>query len=170
MTALATPPTVVSYNVICGPSCLYNMITNARVHLPWQITGIQVDFSQPITSADANSLTGVSATGLSGLGTNTLTWTFAGVTNGTLATALATSRPDAISSAGGTLTGANTSFGLKILQGDMNDDGIVNASDLVLVNNARSAPYNIFADINGDGVVNISDVQIVRSRNGQSNP
>jgi hypothetical protein len=146
------------------------MVTNARVHLPWQITGIQVVFSQAITSADVNSLTGVSASGLSGLGTTTLTWTFAGVTNGNLPTALATTGPHAITSAGGTLTGANTSFALKILQGDMSDDGNVNASDLVLVNNARSAAYNIFADINGDGVVNTADVLAVQQKIGQHNP
>jgi hypothetical protein len=138
--------------------------------LPWQITGIQVVFSQPITSASTASLAGVTASGLTGLGTNTLTWTFAGVTNGNLATALATSGPNAIQSAGGTLGGSNTSFALKILQGDMTDDGVVNASDLTLVNNARSAAYNIFADINGDGVVDSTDVTIVRTKIGQTNP
>ena len=162
-------PTVVSYNVICGTACQYNMVTSSRVHLPWQITGVQVVFSQVITSANVNSLTGVSASGFSGLGTNTLTWTFTGVTNGNLATALATTGGNAIQSAGGALSGSNTSFGLKILQGDMNDDGVVNASDLVLVNNARSQAYNIFADINGDGVVNTADVLVVQHQLGQSN-
>jgi hypothetical protein len=147
------------------------MVTNTRLHtLPWQVTGLQVVFSQVITAADANSLTGVSATGFSGLNTNTLTWTFTGVTNGNLPTALATTGPHAITSAGGTLTGANTSFALRILQGDMNDDGVVNASDLVLVNNARSALYNPFADINGDGVVNTADVLAVQQKIGQHNP
>ena len=160
---------MVSYNVICGTACQYNMVTSSRVHLPWQITGVQVVFSQVITSANVNSLTGVSASGFSGLGTNTLTWTFTGVTNGNLATALATTGGNAIQSAGGALSGSNTSFGLKILQGDMNDDGVVNASDLVLVNNARSQAYNIFADINGDGVVNTADVLVVQHQLGQSN-
>jgi hypothetical protein len=168
--AAGTPPTVVSYNVICGTTCEYNLVGGARNHLPWQITAIQVVFSQPITSANINSLTGVTATGFSGLGTNTLTWTFAGLANAKPATALATTGPNAIASAGGTLTGSNTSFTPKILEGDFNDDGIVNASDLTLVNNARSAPYNVYADINGDGVVNITDVTIVRNQGGQSNP
>jgi len=78
--------------------------------------------------------------------------------------------PNAIQSAGGALTGSNTSAGLKILEGDSNDDGVINASDLTLVNNARSAPYNIYADINGDGVVNVADVMIVRTQDGQTNP
>lgn len=162
-------PTVVSYSVICGTNCLCNMVPNARVHLPWQITGVRVVFSQPISTADIASLTGVSATGFSGLGTTTLTWTFAGVWNGNLATTLATSGAHAIASTAGTLGGANTGFNLKILEGDMNDDGIVNASDTIMVSNARSASYNIYADINGDGVVDINDVQVVRTRNGQSN-
>ena len=172
VTAAPPPPNVVSFNVICGSGCSYNMIGNARVHLPWQVTGIRVVFSQVITSADVISLTGITATGFSGLGTNTLTWTFPGITNsaGMVAAALATTGPDAIQSAGGALTGANTSENLKILEGDATDDGIVNAADLVLVNNARSAAYNIFADINGDGVVNLTDVTIVRNQTGQSNP
>jgi hypothetical protein len=170
LTVNAPQPTVVSYNLICGANCVYNMIGNGRTHLPWQVTGVRVVFSQTITSANVNSLTGVSASGFSGLGTATLTWTFTGVANANLPTALATSGPNAITSAGGTLTGSNTSFNLKILEGDMSDDGIVNASDLTLVNNARSAAYNIYADINGDGVVNTADVQIVRTQVGQSNP
>ena len=145
------------------------MVGGTRVHLPWQITGVQVVFSQVITSADASSLTGVSVGGFSGLGSNTLTWTFTGVTNGNLPTALATTGPHAIQSVGGTLAGSNTSFALKILQGDMNDDGVVNSQDLVLVNNARSQAYNIFADINGDGVVNTADVLVVQHQLGQSN-
>ena len=37
-------------------------------------------------------------------------------------------------------------------------------ADLVGVNNAITAPYNIFADMNGDGIVNVAAVQIVRAR------
>ena len=168
----AIPPTVVAYNVICGTGCVYNMIGTNRVHLPWQVTGIQIVFSQPITSANINSLTGVTATGFSGLGTKTLTWTFAGVTNshGSLTTALAGTGPNAIQSVGGALTGSNTGAALKILEADFNDDGVVNASDATLINNARSAPYNIFADANGDGVVTIADVTVERTQNGQTNP
>ena len=56
--------------------------------------------------------------------------------------------------------GAGFSQALKILSGDFNDDGAVSASDMVIVNTAISAPYNIFADMNGDGVVNAADVQL----------
>jgi Dockerin type I domain len=47
---------------------------------------------------------------------------------------------------------------------------VVSASDSVLVNNARSSSYNIFADVNGNGVVDATDVSIVRSRIGTSQP
>ena len=69
-------PTVVSYSVDWGGES-YSVIGTPRNRLPWQITGITVVFSQVITTADVNSLsgTGVTTTGFSGLGTNTLTWT-----------------------------------------------------------------------------------------------
>lgn len=57
-----------------------------------------------------------------------------------------------------------------MLWGDFNDDGVVDASDGVLVNAARSSSYNIFADANGDGVANATDVSIVRTRIGTSQP
>jgi hypothetical protein len=166
-------PTVVSYKVLFGASS-YNVIGTTRNRLPWQISGIQVVFSSPIASGDVNSLsgTGISTTGFSGLGTTTLTWTITPVSIGNFPTTLAGSGPDALKDAGGNpLTGgAGFNQNLKILWGDFNDDGIVNASDLTLVNNARSQPYNILADMNGDGVVNTADVTIVRAHNGQSLP
>src|SRR5262249_16300981 len=67
-------PTVVSFSVLWGAQS-YNVTTSARSRLPWQVTGIQVVFSAPITAGSVNSLSGVTATNLAGLGTNTLTWT-----------------------------------------------------------------------------------------------
>jgi hypothetical protein len=81
--------------------------------------------------------------------------------------------PNALTDAlGGALAGgAGFAQTIKVLWADFNDDGVVNASDLTLVNNARSpAPYNIFADLNGDGVVNLTDVQIVRLQTGTTLP
>jgi hypothetical protein len=66
--------------------------------------------------------------------------------------------------------GTNFNQNFKVLWGDFNDDGVVNAQDLVLVNLARSQAYNILADMNGDGVVNTADVKIVGSRAGTSQP
>ncbi len=147
-----------------------HVLGSPRVHLPWQITGIRVTFDEPVVSADLNSLTGVSANGLSGVGTSTLTWTISPLSLGSFSTTLQGSGPDALKDGGGNGLGGGAGFSaaLKVLWGDFNDDGKVNASDLTLVNNARAAAYNLFADLNGDGVVDSNDVQIARLRNGTS--
>ena len=165
-----TAPVVVSYSVLFG-SQSFNVIGSSRI-LPWDITGIRVVFSKPIAQADTASLSGVNVTGLSGLGTNTLTWSITPVAVGNLSTMLAGSGAHAITdSAGNGLTGgAGFSQSLRILWGDFNGDGIVNAQDLAAVNAARLSPYNIFADLNGDGVVDATDVNIARSRVGTTLP
>jgi hypothetical protein len=166
-------PTVVAYNVQWGVAS-YNVIGTSRNRLPWQITAIQVVFSEPITSGDVNSLTatGIMTTGFSGLGTNTLTWTISPLSLGNFPTTLAGSGAHALADINGNaLTGgAGFNQNLKILYGDFNDDGVVNSQDLTLVNAARAGPYNIFADMNGDGVVNAADVQMVRTQEGNSLP
>jgi hypothetical protein len=171
VTTGATGPTVVSFRVLFGTQS-YSVTGSLRNRLPWQITGVQVVFSGPITTANINSLIGLTTTGFSGLGTNTLTWMIVPVAQGALTASLLGSGPDAIKDAGGAPLGSGAGFNqnLKILWADFNDDGIVNASDLVLINNARSAPYTIFADLNGDGIVDINDVQIARTRNGTTLP
>jgi hypothetical protein len=144
----------------------YNLIGSARYDLPWQITGIKVVFSKPITTADVNSLTGLSTTGLSGLGTNTLTWTISTITQGIFSTSVVNTGIDAIKDAAGNslLNPFNQNF--KVLYGDFNGDGYVSSADFLGVYYAMSQPYNIFADLNGDGTVNNTDVQIARSRIG----
>ena len=170
---VSTGPTVVSYSVQWGIES-YNVIGTTRNRLPWQITGIQVVFSEAITTGNVNSLsgTGVMTTGFTGLGTNTLTWNISPLALGNFPTTLAGSGPNAIQDMNGNgLTGgAGFSQNLKILYGDFNDDGVVNSQDFTLVNLARSQAYNIFADMNGDGVVNATDVQIVRTQEGNSLP
>lgn len=165
------PPTVISYSVLFGAQS-FNLIGSSRIHLPWEITGVQVVFSQPIATANVNSLSGVTTTGLAGVGTNTLTWTTIPIPIGSFATVLAGSGANAIKDATGNALNGGTSFseGFKVLWGDFNDDGVVTASDAVLVNSARLMPYNIFADMNGDGVVNVTDVNVVRTRIGTSQP
>ncbi len=167
----AVVPTVVSYQVLWGSES-YNLIGTPRNRLPWQITGIRVVFSEAIASGNASSLSGVTVTGFSGLGTNTLTWSISPVAIGNFATALAGSGPNALKDAAGNALagGAGYSQNVKVLEGDFNDDGVVNSADLVGINNAASQPYNIFADMNGDGVVNITDVTIARLRVGTSLP
>jgi hypothetical protein len=164
-------PTVVSFNVLFG-SQSYNVTTSTRTRLPWNIAGFQVVFSKPIVSGSAASLGGATVTGFTGLGTNILTWSINAVANANLDIVLSGSGANALKdAAGNALTdGAGYSQILKILWGDFNDDGLVSAADLVAVNNATVAPYNIVADMNGDGIVNTLDVQIVRTRVGTSLP
>ncbi len=163
-----TAPTILAYDVVFGSKNLtYNLIGSTRFDLPWQITGIKVVFSKPITTADANSLTGLSTSGLSGLGTNTLTWSINTISLGTFSTTLLN-------------TGAGCHQGrrrehprravrsdFKVLYGDFNGDGVVSSADFLGVYYATSQPYNIFADLNGDGVVDATDTQIARSQIGK---
>jgi hypothetical protein len=168
-----TAPVVVSYSVVFGTSPLtFNMGSSSRNRLPWQVTGVQVVFSKPVTATTA-SFTGLTATGISGSGTNTLTWSFAPIDNlpSTITKILGTTANAVTDIAGNPLAGGSDfSQTLKVLYGDFNDDGVVNASDLVLVNRAVSMAYNVFADINGDGIVDANDVTAVRSRIGDNNP
>ena len=162
-------PQVVSFKVLFG-SQSYNLTGSSRVRVPWQITGIQVVFNKPILQANANSLTGVTVTGFSGLGTNTLTWNISPVAIGSFSTMLAGSGPNAITDGfgSGLAGGAGYSQLLKVLLADYNDDGIVDAQDLVAINNALSTPYDIFADLDGDGVVTLNDLNIARNLVGTS--
>ena len=51
------------------------------------------------------------------------------------------------------------------LPGDINDDGLVNIQDVVIVINIilNISPNNEYADINNDGLVNIQDIIIIIS-------
>jgi hypothetical protein len=165
-------PTVTSFRVLWGAQS-YQMIGSIRNRLPWTITGIQVTFSAPMVSGNLNSLGGVTPTLLSGLGTNTLTWTINPVSLGAFTVTLAGSGPNALQDGMGTTlgNGAGASQLLRILYGDYNDDGVVNAADTTSVLNLiRGAAYDLFADMNGDGAVTVADYQIVRAQIGNTLP
>jgi len=170
-TAIPSGPTVVSVRVLFGTQS-YALSGNVRNRLPWRVTGLRVTFSEAITSATLNSLTGLTPTAVAGIGTSTLTWTINPVALGNVTTALAGSGPNAITNATGSPlnNGAGATQSFRVLWGDFNDDGVVNSVDTVGVNNARSLPYNVFADANGSGVVDAADVTLVRSRLGATLP
>jgi hypothetical protein len=165
-----TPPTVVSYSVLFGTQS-FNMAGSTRNRLPWKITGIRVVFSEPV-NASTLSLTGVTVTGLSGSGTNTLTWTINPLMIANASTAVLGTTGNAVTDLAGNPLNGGVDFNqiVKVLYGDFNDDGFVTPQDGVLVNSATVQPYNKFADINGDGVVNTADVAAVRTRLGTTNP
>ncbi|MFI5458055.1 MAG: dockerin type I repeat-containing protein, partial [Isosphaerales bacterium] len=161
-------PVVLEYDVVFGTLNLtYNLIGSTRFDLPWQITGIKIVFSKPIATADVNSLTGLSTTGLRGLGTNTLVWTISTITQGIFSTTAVNTGADAIKDAAGNSLANPFNQNFKVLYGDFNADGNVSIADVLGIYYAVSQPYNIFADLNGDGSVNNTDVQIARSRIGK---
>ena len=161
-------PTVLEYDVVFGVDNLtYDLIGSTRFDLPWQITGVEVVFSKPISTADVNSLTGLTTTGLTGLGTNTLVWKISTITQGSFSTSVVNAGMDAVKDAAGNPLASPFNQDFKVLYGDFNGDGNVTSADFLGVYYAISQPYNIFADLNGDGVVNNTDVQIARGRNGK---
>ena len=147
----------------------YSLIGLSR-DLPWQITGVQASFSEPVT-ASSTSLTGsgISISSFSGSGTSTLTWTLStSLTLGSFSAVLATNGSAGIVDlASNALAAANTSENFRVLYGDFDGDGTITGADISGINAAIGAAYNIFADLNGDGVVNASDTVIARSRLGK---
>jgi len=165
-----TAPVVISYQVLFGSQSF--SVPGGRTNLPWTtITGVNVTFSKPVTG-NCSSLTGVSVTGCSGFGTNTLTWTFGVLTRATYSTKVLGTTANAVTDLTGNPLGGGVDFAqmLNVLPGDVSDDGNVASNDAVLVNNARAQPYNVIDDINGDGVVNVSDVLLVGARIGTHLP
>jgi hypothetical protein len=63
---------------------------------------------------------------------------------------------------------------LDVLPGDVNDDGVVNAQDLVLIRNqiigSGNSTIATFGDINGDGAVDMADFNLARQRIGTRLP
>jgi hypothetical protein len=164
------PPIVMSYQVLFGSQSF--SVPGGRTNLPWTtIAGVKVTFSKPVTG-NCSSLTGMSVTGCSGFGSNTLTWTFSALTRATYNTKVLGTTANAVMDLTGNPLGGGIDFAqiLNLLPGDVSDDGNVASNDAVLVNNARALPYNVIDDINGDGVVDMNDVNLVRARIGTHLP
>ncbi len=128
--------------------------------LPWYgIKKLEITLSQPETLSPSDvNVTGINVANygpvtISGSGTN-YTITFAqGITTA-----------DRVTVTIGNAGIATFTRRLDVLPGDVNDDGTVNAQDLVLVRNdftALGAVYNVFDDVNGDGTIDINDYNLV---------
>lgn len=164
-----TAPVVVAYRVVFG-SRTFNLIGSRPRDLPWQITGIQVVFSEPIVGGSASSLTGVSASGFSGMGTNTLTWTFrSGLADGRHVTSLLGSGNSALRDRAGNALGGGAGFGraFDVLLGDFNGDGKVSFGDVNGILTQAVRGYDLYADLYGDGNVNLDDVFLSLKRLGR---
>ncbi|HEX3146946.1 MAG TPA: dockerin type I domain-containing protein [Gemmataceae bacterium] len=168
-------PNVVEFRVKFGTKW-YNLIGSPRFDMPWAVTGIQVVFDDVVKTGNKNSLTGLTATKFTGLGTNILTWKVPTILKTSVLLGLASSGANALKDAAGN---AMTPFAttLNVLYGDVNDDHLVNAADEAAVRAVVAAPfvtgspnYNIFADLSGDGFVNVFDVGVAHKRRGNTLP
>jgi hypothetical protein len=137
-----------------------------KVDLPWMnVSQLAITLSVPMTLT-ADDVTVSSTSGrdygpvaLSGSGTGY-----------TIALANPIDRADHVTfriGLGGMVT---RSYTLDVLPGDVNDDGIVNAQDMVLIRNAiqkTGDPLMIgWADVDGDGVVSVNDYVAARKKLG----
>jgi len=136
--------------------------------IPWLgITRITLTLDQSVTSLAVGDFTLKSAGGFSysvssvtGSGT---TWTI-NLGNGGLV------NPDRV-----TLTVSNSRLAsynrrLDVLPGDVNDDGLVNSADQLVVSRQIGAAYVVLYDIDGTGTVTITDVNLIKARVGKKLP
>jgi hypothetical protein len=171
LTIDTSAPTVVDFQVLYGTKA-YSLFGSTRYDLPWLVTGVRVVFSDSIYSGNARSLTGRTATRLTGLKTTTLTWRFPGVSRGSFNMGLVTTGTNALKDRAGNPVAAFAQA-FNVLWGDVNDDHVVNALDEAAVRGQLTGPFqpgsastNPFADLSGDGLVNLIDVGITRTRRG----
>jgi hypothetical protein len=168
-------PQVQHLYVTFGSHGTYDLLGSARLDVPWQITGIQLVFNEAVTAtANSLSLAGVNvasygASGFSGSGTSTLSWT---LSSPITADRVSLSLTGVTSTLGMPLNGGSAyTRNFAVLYGDYNGDGFVTSADLVAVRNlVAGGSYNIFADVNGDGVVDLSDVNLIRALIGTKLP
>ncbi|MGA7499177.1 MAG: Ig-like domain-containing protein [Isosphaeraceae bacterium] len=137
--------------------------------LPWYgINKLQVTLSNP----EALSPGDVSVTGITVANYGPVTISGSG-TSYTITFAQAIVTADRVTVTIGNAGIATFTRRLDVLPGDANDDGVINAQDLVVVRNdftTSGALYNVFDDINGDGTVDISDTNLVGKFIGKKLP
>ncbi len=132
--------------------------------LPWYgINKLQITLSQAETLSPGD----VSVTGITVANYGPVTISGSG-TNYTITFAKAITTADRVTVTIGNAGIATFTRRLDVLPGDVNDDGVVNTTDgvLILNNETPAHAYNIFYDINGDGVVNSADFTLCRSEIG----
>ena len=154
--------------------------------LPWaNVDRVQVRFSEDVAVEQGDLLVrgaNGSAYAVGGFNydaaTFTATWTLAAPVR---ADRLRIELPAAaVTDRLGAALGAGLSRPVNVLPGDVNGDGTVSATDLLLVRSrvgksavnpgAAPAAYTPFHDVNGDGVINASDLVLTRNRLGTALP
>ncbi|HMP17790.1 MAG TPA: dockerin type I repeat-containing protein, partial [Gemmatales bacterium] len=172
-----TAPTVASFKLIYGNNFAYELIGSHRFTIPWQITAIEVTFSESVNGSLGSLIRSNGSLPISsftGSGTNTLRWTLQNsLTADRIFSELQATGAEALLDHAGNALGGGSNFSqnFNVLYGDVNGDGVVSAADAVFVRNLiQVSGYNIFADLNGDGVVDNQDFLIARQRIGSSLP
>ncbi len=97
---------------------------------------------------------------------NTITVDLTGVTNAQVITVGLNCVSDGVNS-------GNMTINMGVLVGDTNDNGFVNAGDVLQTRNRSGQatdPTNFRSDVNADGFINAADTLSVRSRSGTSLP
>jgi hypothetical protein len=130
--------------------------------LPWMgIDRLQVTLSEPATLAAGD----VTVVGSSGINYGPVTISGSG-TNYTVILVRPIAAADRVTITIGNDLIAMYIRRLDVLPGDVNDDGVVNVQDMVMIRNEMlgllGALPTIFGDINGDGQVDINDYTMVR--------
>jgi len=163
--------TVVASATSVGWGSQTHVVSGRTNDLPWaNISRFVLTFSSPVAPATTDlTVTGrgghiyvVNAVSVVG---NTVTWTLAApIITADIVTITVNPRL------------AISTTQLRILPGDVNDDGVVNSQDQVLVRNAYlhiGPPTTIplaFLDLNGDGVIDLTDYNLARKYNGTRLP
>ncbi len=82
---------------------------------------------------------------------------------------------NAVLPSGNGINGGQGVFRIRVLQGDANRDGVVNAADEAIVNDSLGlcdgdTGFNAMADLNGDGCVDAADANIIAAAFGNQLP
>jgi hypothetical protein len=138
--------------------------------MPWLgITRVQITLSQAATLAAGD----VTVTSASGISYGPVTVSGSG-TSYTITLAHSIDAADRVTITIGNDLIASFTRRLDVLPGDVNDDGIVNAQDMVLIRNAIQETgdplMNGWADMDGNGLLNVSDYSAARKKLGSHLP
>lgn len=163
---------MVGYRALYG-NRWFNLLGAGRTNLPWRVWGMTALFDEPIHSANAASLDGLTARLPTGLKSSSLTWRLTTpLAQGYATTAIRDAGPNAVRDrAGNAINAFNQSF--AVLLGDFDGNRVVDLADEAAVRGLQGGPYqpggiayNPWADLSGDGLINLIDVGISRSRRG----
>ncbi|MDD5199429.1 MAG: dockerin type I domain-containing protein [Terrimicrobiaceae bacterium] len=127
-------------------------------------------FDQNVISGTAAVTGGTGSVSSTSINGATMTVNLSGVAN---QQTLVVTASNVTNSVGQFLAGA--AIKVRVLQGDVNGDGAVNAADLTGVRNAYGksagqAGFDPRADLNGDGAVNAADITSIRNNYGLQVP